>query len=266
MPATRTRVRFSPGRPAALLPGADRGAPADQEQDVEHHEDREDRLAVLPPRGDLGLVAVVDAHVQGRAQGQGGGGQDGEEDREELVDAAAAAPELVEAVEVEDRRPEQRHQGQEQEVAREGGDALGDRDDPADRVGLEPQEVGEEPGERRWPPRRPRRGAPPAFASGTSASGVPVGQRPLDERAHALLEDLTAVRLGPGSKRESIKAGRFEGRNGGAQRLGGGRRGTRDRCGRARSSPRRPPRRRRWRAGRRRALRRGRSRRPPPRA
>ena len=34
---------------------------------------------------------------------------------------------LVEAVEVEDDRPEDGHEGQEQQVAREVGDALGDR-------------------------------------------------------------------------------------------------------------------------------------------
>ncbi len=45
------------------------------------------------------------------------------------------------------------------------------------------------------------------------------GRRP--RRPYPLLEDLRAERLGPGSKGESIKAGRFEVRDGRAQRGGG---------------------------------------------
>ena len=49
----------------------------------------------------------------------------------------------------------------------------------------------------------------------------------------ALLEDLAAVRLGPGSKGQSIKARRFEGTDGGPQRRGGGLAEDDARCGRA---------------------------------
>ena len=68
----------------------------------------------------------------------------------------------------------------------------------------------------------------------------------VDECADPRLEDLAAVRLGPGSERQSIKGRRFEGADGGAQGdSAGGLAEDAGRCGRARPSPPRRPRRRR---------------------
>ena len=85
-----------------------------------------------------------------RPSSEGGGDEDAEQDGEELVDPAAAALHLVQAVEVEHRRPEERDQGQEEQVARERGHALGTRAATSSTsVGMEAEEVGEEPGQDR---------------------------------------------------------------------------------------------------------------------
>src|SRR6185295_4619040 len=104
-------------------------------------------LAVLPVRGHLRLVAVVDADVKRGPQGQGGGDEDAEQDGEELVDAAAAALDLVEAVEIEDHGPEHGDEREQQEVPGDGGHALGDGQVDGDEVGVEAKEVGRDPGQ-----------------------------------------------------------------------------------------------------------------------
>ena len=68
--------------------------------------------------------------------------------------AAAAAPELVEAVEIQHGRPEDDDDRHEDEVARQRGHALGDGQRLDTRSAVEAEEVGEDPGQR-WTRRPP---------------------------------------------------------------------------------------------------------------
>ena len=106
------------GRPHPLEIGAQRGAAGVEGQHVEQHEEAHDRLAVFPQRRDFGLVAVVDADVEGGPQQERRGDEHTEEDGEELVDAAAPPLELVQAMEVQDGRPEEHDDRDQQHVAR----------------------------------------------------------------------------------------------------------------------------------------------------
>src|SRR6185503_5021261 len=78
---------------------------------------------------------------------QGRPDEHAEEDREELVDPAAAALELVEPVEIEDGRPQHDDHGDEDEVARESGHALAGGERLEHEVRVEAKEVGEDPGQ-----------------------------------------------------------------------------------------------------------------------
>ena len=71
VPAIATRQTFSPAAHRRSQPGAQAPAPGDEEQDVEDAEEGEDRLAELPGRCDVGLVAVVDADVERERRGSG---------------------------------------------------------------------------------------------------------------------------------------------------------------------------------------------------
>ena len=87
----------------------------------------------------LRLRRVVGLEIQRRDNAEHDGEDAADEHVEEVVDARAAAPQAIQALEVEAQRHDQRHERQHVEVLLERRNAARDRDQPR----LEPQQVGQ---------------------------------------------------------------------------------------------------------------------------
>jgi hypothetical protein len=120
-------LQVVPGAPHAPQHRARDHAGGGDQRQVDEREEAQEGAAVgevfVAARG-RGRPVPGDHHRQ-----QHGGEQHGEDDGEHLVHPAPSPPALVEAVEVEDHRPEHEHEGNEVQVRPELRHVLGDRDD-----------------------------------------------------------------------------------------------------------------------------------------
>jgi hypothetical protein len=136
-------LQVVPGAPHAAQHRARTHAGGGDQDEIDEGEEAEEGAAVgevLVAAGRRGRAVPGDQHRE-----QHRGQEDREDDGEHLVDAAPPPPALVEAVEVEDHRPEHEHEGNEVQVRPELRHVLGDRDD----LELEAEQPGGQEGRQR---------------------------------------------------------------------------------------------------------------------
>ena len=127
--------------PAALEHLAHELARRERQRDVEDEEDAPDDLRHFEGAAILrGAGREVGLHVQRGDDAEDDGENAADEDGEEVVDARAAAPQAVEALQVEAERHQHGDERQHVDVLPQRRNALGDRN----QAGVEPERVGDD--------------------------------------------------------------------------------------------------------------------------
>ena len=127
-------------QPPPLQRFADELARQIAERDVADEEDApDDARHFVGADITLRLRRVIRLEIQRGDNAEHDGENAADQHVEEVVDARAAAPQAIQALEVESQRHDQRHERQHVEVLLERRNAAGHRDQP----GLEPQQVGQ---------------------------------------------------------------------------------------------------------------------------
>ena len=129
------------GAPAALEHLAHQLARRERQADVQHQEDRPDRLRHLEgARRARRRTGEVDLHVERGHDAEQHGEDGADEHGEEVVDARSAAAQPVQALEVEAERHDRGHERQQVDVLLQRRQAVRDRDE----AGVEAERVGDD--------------------------------------------------------------------------------------------------------------------------
>ena len=167
------------------------------ERDVQDQEDAPDRLRDLEGAARRWPAAIVGLHVQRRDDAEHHREDAADEDGEEVVDARAAAPQPVQALQMEAERDEHGDERQQVDVLPQRGHALRDRN----QAGVEAERVGED--ERRQPEQR--------VGDDVEGDEQPVvalqhaRRLQVDERGHLVAEPLAAEALGVAADERGVE-------------------------------------------------------------